>query len=165
MTTFATSLALLIATEIRPSTLSGVGEGVFALEDVARGRFVGMDFPAAERAVGEAEVLELPPELRRYSWRHVERVCFAGRPDVRVATDFLNHSFEPNLHWHLGHYFTLRDVRAGDELFLDYRGLLDPAWSGRMRDAASGRPIDGTEWREALVRSCRTLIELLDGDP
>lgn len=157
------SLAFTLRTETRPSGIAGAGDGVFALENAERGRFVGMDFPRPELACGEDEILELPVEIRKFSWRQIEHRCFAANPDERVPTDLMNHSFEPNVHWHLGHYFIVRDVHAGDELFLDYRYMLSPRWNGRLADGETGRPVDGLAWRESVVRSCRLLIEILAG--
>jgi hypothetical protein len=156
----ALTAGLLLRTETRPSTVPGVGLGLFALEEVDKGRFVGMDFPDPSAAYSAREVLELSPELRKYCWRHVEHLCFAGTPPI--ASDHLNHSFTPNLLWHLGYYFTLVQIAVGDELFIDYRFLIDPAWSHRVNDRASGRPVEGMEWRDAIVRSCKQLIALLE---
>lgn len=162
MIRFEASPAFRIATEARASSLPGAGRGIFALEDAAAGTFLGMDFPIPERITSEPEVLELPIEQRMYSWRQIEHVCFAANPDERVAADLMNHSFEPNIHWHVGHYFALEDIAAGDELLLDYRHLLSPVWNHRLEDAASGRPVNGWEWRRAVVESCRTMIELME---
>jgi hypothetical protein len=163
MPIFEASLAagFLIRTETRPSTIPGAGAGVFALEDVARGTFVGMDFPDPKKACTADEVLALPRELRMFSWRHVEHVCFAAAGQ-RTSTDLMNHSFTPNVLWHVGHYFTLADVGAGDELFLDYRHLLAPSWNDRLFDGASRRAVNGLEWREAVRSSCRQLLALLE---
>lgn len=163
MPIFEPSLAagFLIRTEARPSTVAGAGAGVFALEDAARGTFLGMDFPDPKKARAADEVLALPRELRMFSWRHIEHICFEATRQ-RVAADLMNHSFTPNILWHVGHYFALEHVRAGDELFLDYRHLLAPSWSDRLLDGESGRPVNGLEWREALKRSCRQLLALLE---
>lgn len=159
---FEASPAFRIATEVRQSSLRNAGRGVFTLENVVAGTFLGMDFPNPARIASEAEVLALPVEQRMYSWRQIEHVCFAANPDERVAADLMNHSFEPNVHWHVGHYFALDDMAVGDELLLDYRHLLSPHWNDRLQDAATGRPVNGWEWREALVASCQTMIDLME---
>lgn len=151
-----------IPTEVRASTIVGADLGLFALEDVPAGRLVGMDFPLSKWLASEEQIKAQPPELRKYSWRHVEHVYFAAPKGPRAVADFLNHSFEPNLLFHVGCYFSRRDIATGDELLVDYQLVWAPGWSDIV-DGASGRLIDGVEWREALRRSCRELLELLDG--
>jgi uncharacterized protein len=150
-----------IRAEVRPSQVAGAGLGVYALEEVAAGEFVGMDFPAPRRLATHAEVRAQPPELRKYSWRHVEHVYFAARDDLRTATDFLNHSFDPNILWHLGCYFTARDVAVGDELTVDYRVILAPGWQPDLVDGHSRRPIEPLPWREAVIQSGEQLVALM----
>ena len=168
MPIFEASLALRIQTETRPSTVPGADLGIFALEDVGRGKFIGMDFPSTRKVCAGSDIPKLPEEIRRYSWRLIEHVNFEAH-DPRAPTDFLNHSFDPNILWHLGFYFTRKKIRTGDELFVDYRHPYSPGWwNGRLTDGATGREIDGMEWRQALARSCRQLLDLLepaDADP
>ena len=158
---FEASIAFRIRTEVRPSTLPDAGDGIFSLEDVARGRLLGMDFPSYRKLCTDREVPQLPPENRKYAWRHIEHVCFEAH-DRRSPADYLNHSFDPNVLWHLGHYFALRQIAAGDELFVDYRALYAPSWGDSIIDAASGRAVDGWDWSEALIDSSRKLVELLE---
>jgi hypothetical protein len=156
------SLALRVRTRIAPSGIPGAGLGVFALDPVARGEFLGVDFPLAPGLVSARQVDSLPEDSRRYVWRHIETLYFRGNPaGERTPTELMNHSFEANVLCHLGHYFALRDIRPGDELTFDYTTFLDPAWPP-FADAATGRPVRGLEWRQALVHTSRRLIELLE---
>lgn len=154
-----------IKTEVRPSQVAGAGLGAFAREEVAAGEFVGMDFPSPRRLAKHEEIRAQPADLRKYSWRHVEQVYFAARDDLRTATDFLNHSFDPNILWHLGCYFTLRDVAVGDELTVDYRVILAPGWQPDLVDAQTRRPIEALTWREALIHSGEQLVALMRREP
>jgi hypothetical protein len=156
------STTFRLACETRPSELPGAGTGVFALESARKGDFLGLDTPSAEWILTAEEALRLPDSQRPYSWRHVEHLCFRGGEGSPAVTSFINHSFEPNLLWHLGCYFARVDITPGDELFLDYRVLIDPLWGHRIIDAGSGRPLEGTEWRRALLSSCRALTEILE---
>lgn len=162
MTVYEASPALRISVEVRPSSLPGAGRGIFALDSAPAGAFLGMDFCNPKRITPEDQVLDLPPEIRMYSWRQIEHVCFAANPDHRAAADLMNHSFEPNIHWHLGHYFAAKEIQKDDELLLDYRHLLSPLWNNRLKDAATGQPVNGWEWRDAILDSCRTMIEILE---
>ena len=165
MTRFPASVHFRLPTESRPSTLAGAGAGAFALESAAAGTFLGMDFLIRKWVVRPQEVLQLPAQRRKLAWRHIDDICFSAESAEESPADFINHSFEPNVLWHLGHYFALRDIAAGDELFIDYRHLNDPSWGACLEDAASGRPIAGWSWRESLSRSSRQLAELLEAAP
>lgn len=162
MTQFEANASLNLRTEVRESSLPDAGRGVFTLDAAAAGTFLGLDFCSSEMVRTEAEVLALPVDIRMFSWRHVEHVCFEAIPGPRVAADLMNHSFEPNIHWHLGFYFAAVDIEEGDELLLDYRHLLSPLWNDRLFDAATGRPVNGFEWRESILESCRKTIEILE---
>ena len=158
---FEPSIAFRIRTEAKPSTLAGAGRGIFALEAAARGEILGMDFPSYRKLCTDRDVHELPEELRKFSWRQVEHVCFEAH-DRRSPADLLNHSRDPNVLWHLGHYFAAREIRGGDELFVDYRYLYAPSWREFVVDAETGRPVVGMEWRESLIETSRKLAELLE---
>jgi hypothetical protein len=148
--------------ETRPSSLPGAGTGAFALAAAREGDFLGIDTPQSSWLVSAEEALNLPDDVRPYTWRHVEHICFVGGRGEPTATAFLNHSFEPNVLWHVGCYFARRDIAPGDELFLDYSALIDPLWGGRITDSAGGKKLEGVEWRRALLDTCRSLTEVLE---
>lgn len=162
MTKFAASVHFRLSTESRPSTIPEAGLGAFALEKVPAGTFLGMDFLTRKWVVSPEEVLALPPESRKYAWRHIDNICISAVSGEQSPADFINHSFEPNILWHLGHYFSLKDIEAGDELFIDYRHLHDPSWGAHLHDASSGRSVPGWSWRESLLHSSRQLATLLE---
>jgi len=165
MTTFPASIHFRLPTELRSSTIQGAGLGLFALARASRGSYLGLDFPNPERLEEADKLQALPPSLRCHAWRLIEHVCFAPNPDRRSAADFLNHSFEPNILIHAGHYFALQDIEPGDELFVDYRFVFDPSWGGALVDVQSGKAVVGFEWREALRRSTSLLLEILESAP
>ena len=103
MTTFPASVHFRLPVETRPSTIPEAGLGAFALESVAAGTFLGMDFLTRKWVVQREDVPNLPPEQRKYAWRHIDDVCIAATTSEPSPADFINHSFEPNVLWHLGH--------------------------------------------------------------
>lgn len=159
--TFRASIAFRLRTEARPSTLPGAGEGVFALEPADKGKFLGMDFPSYRKLCTDRDVPRLAAETQKFSWRHIEHVCFEAH-DRRSAADLMNHSFDPNVLWHVGYYFAAKQIAVGDELFVDYRYLYSPSWNDSFIDAVTGRPVAGMEWRAALVGSSRRLAALVE---
>lgn len=150
-----------IRTRIAPSGLEGAGLGAFTMERVPRGTLLGLDLPDRNWIISAQDALELPRHERMQTWRHVEDICFRGGQGNDTPANYINHSFEPNVLWHLGCYWTLVDLEAGDELLLDYRPLIDPSWSGRIVDTVSGRKLLGIEGKQALLESAQTLVSLL----
>lgn len=151
-----------LRTRIAASNLPGAGLGAFAMETAARGTLLGIDLPHSEWMIEAREALSLPREVRSQTWRHVEGICFRGGEGRVTASSFLNHSFQPNVLWHLGCYWAWQDVEPGDELTLDYRPLIAPEWSGRIVDSASGFPLIGEEGKRALLKNARQLVVLLE---
>jgi cell wall assembly regulator SMI1 len=151
-----------LRTRIAPSRLAGAGLAAFALEAAPRGTLLGIDLPQSAWMISAPEALLLPRRERSQTWRHVEDICFRGGEGRVTASNYLNHSFQPNVLWHLGCYWTLQDLEPGDELTLDYRPLIDPTWSHRIVDAASGQPLIGQEGKKALLDSAKALVSLLE---
>lgn len=156
---FEPSHQFRIRTEVRTSTLEGVGVGTFALAEAPKGTFLGMDFLHRTSILDHEELPDVAAELRKFCWRHVEHLWFRGfDAEHRGPCDYMNHSCEPNLLWHVGIYLAARDIHVGDEIFLDYRFLSDPSWS--FKDVA-GATVQGLEWRQSLIESCRRVMEVL----
>ena len=59
-----------------------------------------------------------------------------------------------------GFVFALADIRAGDELFLDYRHLLAPGYEAEFRDGITGERIVGYEWKTSLRIAAADLLGL-----
>ncbi len=53
------------------------------------------------------------------------------------------------------------NLAAGEELTIDYRHLLAPGQEETFRDARTGHPIVGLNWRESLRLTSQTLAKLL----
>ncbi len=85
--------------------------------------------------------------------------CFGSREG-----DFVNHSFEPTMIYHCGLCFAARDLKAGDELTVDYRYFMSEDLDG-FCDRHTGRQIRGFTGREAFVKSLRELNRLFENDP
>lgn len=146
---------------IDDSTIPGAGRGLFVEEPVARGRVV-----IAPDGIGptfDFEQLQSDPQLA--AQLHASARWFEERFTLSPEWPdecYVNHDFEPNGLWHLGFIFSARDLAAGEELTIDYRHLLAPGQEEAFRDARSGAPIIGLDWRTSLLQTTRTLAELLD---
>ncbi|MFN8243202.1 MAG: SET domain-containing protein [Ferruginibacter sp.] len=113
---------------LQPSAVAGVG--VFAIRDIPKGcrdMFSPPD-PADEwLTLSRAEVDSLPGHSRfligNYCLFDEENYYVPARGFKKMDLSlFLNHADEPNIRSiHDGDYFeALRDIKAGEELFLDY---------------------------------------------
>ncbi|RYY54756.1 MAG: SET domain-containing protein-lysine N-methyltransferase [Chitinophagaceae bacterium] len=116
---------------LKPSPVHGIG--VFAIADIPKG-FRKIFSPPADNwiRVPVAEVDQLPDHAREL----VETYCLYDDTDyflpdygfkIMDLVNYLNHSAEPNLvSVSDGEYFeAIRDIRTGEELFVDYGSIVD----------------------------------------
>lgn len=95
--------------------------GVFALEDIPRARRV-IEYTGKRLLYGDAA--RICPPNDTYIATMNSNWCVDGRSGGSGA-QFINHSCQPNLIWRcVGsrlHLFSLRRIRAGEELTVSYR--------------------------------------------
>lgn len=113
--------------EIRPSTVSGAGQGLFALADIPRGEILGEY--SGDRIISLAKCLRL--KNKDYIMTTDVPNLFldpGARPEVVLR--YVNHNFDPNLRnlirqakGETVYYLAKRDIVAGEELFVDYGDL------------------------------------------
>lgn len=113
---------------LRPSTIPGAGVGVFAVTDIPKGTLLPELFPDEDvrrLTWEEFAALDVPDEVKNNFATRYETECFVPRDFNRVSAGwYLNDSDEPNLAHDANHdYFALRDIRAGEELFIRYDDL------------------------------------------
>lgn len=119
---------------IRPSPVEGIG--VFAIRDIPKGcRNIFTDpHPDKDQwiTIPRIEIEELPLHARQL----VETYCLYDEANYFVPeygfkkmdlVNFLNHSDQPNvISINDGEYFeAIKDIAAGEELLVDYGGLVD----------------------------------------
>jgi hypothetical protein len=109
---------------LRPSKLSGVG--VFCTHGIAEGTRLALFPDLRPRYVSSAR-LERDPRLRAFC--QVYGVDVGGGSVVARSFGhmhvgwYLNHSEEPNARHERFRYYASRDIDAGEEITIDYRGL------------------------------------------
>ncbi|WP_395372961.1 SET domain-containing protein [Marinicella sp. W31] len=132
------------------------GIGLFAIEDIAQGEVVAVkggyimsrdEWNRIESSVGEAAEIQLSDTLV-IAPRHAD--------EAEGCMMALNHSCEPNVGVE-GQitYITMRHVKAGEELLLDYAMIDD--YDGQM-PCNCGAPccrkiIDGKDWQKQNLQS------------
>lgn len=151
---------ILASYAIGPSRIPGAGKGLFLDKDVSRGTVLVA--PAGirhDQLVRRRDLPNLADKLQSSSVRWFEDVCTVD-PDWNDEC-YINHAFQPNGLWHLGFVFALNDLEAGSELTIDYRLLLGEGETPGFRDALTGLPIVGFDWRESVQRSAALLQDLM----
>lgn len=145
---------------VATSTVAGAGKGFFVEEPVKAGKVL-IAPTHATHTVRVAEVLAPEPHP------HAETSVIWFEDHCVVSPDypddfFINHSFSPNVVWHLGFVFALRDIDAGEELFVDYRHLIAPGIALDFRDGATGREIVGYDWKDSLRITAQQVLALAE---
>lgn len=111
----------------KPSSVHGTG--AFARERLRRGAIIS--FWGDEREVRflsgkeHAKRLKKNSRLTRETAVRVLGDCFveSRRIEEKDPTDYINHSFRPNVGYMGGLLFAIKEIPKGAELFLDYRLL------------------------------------------
>jgi len=76
------------------------------------------------------------------------------------AESHLNHSFTPNCLWHLGFVIALKDIKAGEELTINYCYLLGANTTLDYNDSVTGREIKGLSWDQKMLETSQILVQL-----
>lgn len=121
----------VVKTYLAPSPIQGVG--VFAGEDVPKGKIVWEFTPEIDRILDQQTIDALPERCRE----HIKKHAFWSDGKAYLCTDtgqFTNHSENPNvgsLPGATSHEVALRDIRAGEEITSDYR-TFDDQWREKL---------------------------------
>ncbi len=114
---------------LQPSTIPDAGVGVFATADILAGTVLSELFADDDvrwLTTEEFAALNLPGGLDHYFIPYQDG--YSGPRDFnRLSVGwYLNHADAPNLGHIEWDYYALRDIAAGEELFIDYEQL----WPG-----------------------------------
>ncbi len=160
-TTVSPSERIFVGSEVRESQI--FGKGLFAAQDVKKGTIV-CSFTLGAKVMTEQTYVQACDDgimpIMRTGTRYAGRYFTFGNEDAPY--NFINHSFTPNLLCHCGVVLALQDIGCSEELTLDYRFLIDTIDIAAYDDAPTGRPIRGFPAKEAMLRSARLLIRLLE---
>ncbi|HSX03587.1 MAG TPA: SET domain-containing protein [Rhabdochlamydiaceae bacterium] len=107
---------------LQPAPTGGVG--IFATHDMPEGMrvFTGKFSPK------RAKTKEIPAAFLKYCVFIDDEECYCPeRFDCMEIGWYINHSFDPNLiKIAEGHWVAARDIKAGEELLMDYNQLNEP---------------------------------------
>lgn len=149
---------ICISCEVKDSTIPFAGKGLFSKTLVAKGKI--MFTPThIQDTVAIKEILEnddYPHAHTSVRWYEDQCILTPELPDDY----YINHSFSPNMVWHLGFIFALREIQPGEELFIDYRHILGHGVEMEFLDSVTQQPIIGFSWKESLIRSTEQVLSL-----
>lgn len=107
---------------LKPSPLGGVG--VFTTHDLPK----GMQIFSGKHSPKKRLIKEVPEVFLKYCIFLNDEECLSPERFDRMEIGwFLNHSEKPNITKTANSYvITLRDIRAGEEILMDYNELNEP---------------------------------------
>lgn len=113
-----------VFTRLQPSTVNGVG--VFAVRPIPRGAHLFAGDTSEIVWIEEKRLPKLPPAIRKlYDDFCVRRHGRLGCPknfNAMTPSWYVNHSDRPNVVIDQNFdFYAARDIRIGEELFVDYR--------------------------------------------
>ncbi len=114
---------------LKPSTIPNAGVGVFVLHDIAKSTYMELFLPDFQEEICDPN--DVPKELQIYCLPQKDGKLLCPKLFNRLDIgNYLNHSDKPNLVYKKGTgYFASCDIKAGEELFADYREIDGPEYA------------------------------------
>lgn len=118
---------LTIKAEIRPSSKPELGMGLFTLQDINKGDIIWQYEQGLDICIDISRLNTLTSVqqdfLNKYGWREGDKFYLSCD-----SSQYINHSFQPNANLageQPNKTYALRDIKAGEELFIDYGSFDD----------------------------------------
>lgn len=142
---------------------------LFASKDISKGTVVFVyTYPTSEaEVIKESNLIQLLNEgneiakLTGCRFLLDEFVMDKTLPDKLPKSYYINHSFNPNLLYHCGMGFALRDISKDEMLTMNYEYLLAQTALEEFEDWETGKTVKGLSGIESLTRSTEELLKLL----
>lgn len=113
---------------LKPSTIENAGIGVFATHDITKDTFLRLfgSKSTEEESVRTIKKSEVPEMFHDYCKDMGEEII-CPKDFGHISTGwYLNHSKTPNAYKIAYDWYALRDINAGEEIFIDYNTLGEP---------------------------------------
>jgi len=151
---------LLVETEVKSSPIAQ--HGLFAKQPIRKGAIIGF-LTIGVNIINENQYQD---EQRKGNQLIIKTGArYAGRyflyKNCVENEEYFNHSCEPNVLYHCGICFALRDINIGEELTINYQYLFAKDDATTFFDTENNRQVNGLEPSEALLQSAHELIQLL----
>lgn len=147
---------------VKKSTVSG--SGIFADEDIKKGDVVmiwSIDCNIITETNYNIEQANGNQNMIKTGARFVDGYFLYTSETPRVE-DNMNHSFNPNILYHCGICFALRDIECGEELFVNYKYVLSKGDHAGFVDEQTGIYVDGMDSIDCLKETTTQLLILLN---
>jgi SET domain-containing protein len=136
------------------------GEGLFADEPIKKGQFI-MTWVDRVNVVNEEKYNKEQSngnELYIKTGVHLVADQFMITDGTPRTEDKINHSFEPNVLYIMGHCFAIHDIKKDTELFVDYSYLLSCDDDDSFTCVVSGKRVIGIE-KSSGLRSALSILQ------
>lgn len=112
--------------ELRKSNIPGAGIGVFAIKNIAVNSFLPVKPRGVTVGVDRKED-DIPKEHLVHCIAKGDGLyhCPADFEDMELVW-YLNHSKKPNAEQREDGYYSLRNIKSGEEVLIDYNSLGEP---------------------------------------
>lgn len=117
---------------LKPSTIPGAGVGIFATHDIQAGSYLSKKNNSDDK-IGDRKVKmkDVPSEFVKFCvYLNDHEGMIPERFDRLAIWSYLNHSFNPNIALLPNsadyYFYALRDIKAGEEIYMDYNELDEP---------------------------------------
>lgn len=108
---------------LKPSTIEGAGVGVFATHDIKKGTLLRLYGEEKNRVLKKNEV---PKEFVRYAHDMGDKLLCPQDFGWMPLGWYLNHSKNANLEEKEDGSYAIKDIKVGEEIFIDYNTLGEP---------------------------------------
>ncbi len=143
------------------------GDGLFTKEDIPKGSVVFYwGLAEGDTHISEETYLEKRKDMsdevfQKTSARWIHDIYLEGQwgPDC-----YINHSDDPNILCYCGLGIARRDIKAEDEIHIDFRYILSENDLAHFVNIETNEKIIGVSNYESVTRGAQQLIELLEGD-
>lgn len=150
---------ILVKNHIAESKLQGTG--LFTDDYIKKGELViCMDI---DQIIPETLYLEEHNQRKLTSCRLIGDLWFDIKRDKNKLEneDYINHSFTPNLLYHVGKCFALRNVVQGEELTVNYQYILSNSELDWFIDVTTNREVIGFSNGESYRRAGTEFLVLV----
>jgi len=151
---------LFIQSEVKVSPIAQ--QGLFTTQFIKKGTIVGV-FTVGIQIIEEKDYNKAQEKgddmMIRTGARYVGKYFL--HKDKIENEEYLNHSPNPNILYHCGVLFAIRDIQSGEELCANYQYIFAHDDATKFNDTETGNDVNGLPPLAALKQSTGELAKLL----
>lgn len=156
---------MLIECESKNSQIAQTG--LFTKQSIKKGQIIsffiedGIEYITENKYNEEQNKDNL--KVIKGSCRYIDKYfVYYDKTDTNIyPEEFFNHSFEPNVLYHCGICFALRDISINEELTINYEYLLSNNDKTQFIDSKTCKLVNGLDSKTSLLKSTKELLNIL----